>query len=111
MTLPTDSVTPAAGVAAEAHAPAFVRFRDRVRAAGGCVVVQDAATSIVYGMPQAARERAGADLEAPLGGIAAAIAEGLRRVGCDLGDAPVAGRGIRELSPEAPRLRSRPIPT
>jgi two-component system chemotaxis response regulator CheB len=46
-----------------------------IREAGGTGIVQDAATSIIYGMPQAALAHAGADRVAPLGGIAAAIAE------------------------------------
>jgi two-component system chemotaxis response regulator CheB len=46
-----------------------------VRAAGGLAVVQDRATSVVYGMPQAALAAAGADRVAPLSDIAAAIVD------------------------------------
>ncbi len=45
----------------------------RVRAGGGGAVVQDRATSTVYGMPAAALESAGADRVAPLGDVAGAI--------------------------------------
>jgi len=48
-----------------------------VRAAGGFAIVQDRESSIVYGMPQAALARAGADRVSPLGGVAAAILAGL----------------------------------
>ena len=44
-----------------------------VHAAGGLTIAQDAATSSVYGMPRAARER-GADLVLPLGEIGRALA-------------------------------------
>lgn len=47
----------------------------RVRAAGGRAVIQDRATSTIYGMPQAALGLAGADRVAPLPEIARAIAE------------------------------------
>ena len=46
-----------------------------MREAGGAGVVQDAATSIIYGMPQAALAAAGADRIAPLGDVAPVIAE------------------------------------
>lgn len=42
-----------------------------VRRAGGWGIVQDAATSAVHGMPQAARRVAGADAELPVAAIAA----------------------------------------
>jgi two-component system chemotaxis response regulator CheB len=45
----------------------------RMRERGGSGVVQDRATSTIYGMPQAALQRAGADRELPLGEIAPAI--------------------------------------
>jgi len=48
-----------------------------IRDAGGRAVVQDRATSTIYGMPQAALQQAGADRVAPLGGVAAAIVEQL----------------------------------
>jgi len=65
----------------------------RVREAGGFAIVQDAQTSIVYGMPQATRALAGADVVAPLGEIATAIADGLHRRGCDVGRAHPIGTG------------------
>ena len=43
-----------------------------IRAAGGGAVVQDRATSVIYGMPQVALAEAGADREAPLGEVARA---------------------------------------
>jgi two-component system chemotaxis response regulator CheB len=46
-----------------------------IRDAGGLAIVQDRATSIIYGMPQAALAAAGADRILPLTGIGAAIAE------------------------------------
>jgi two-component system chemotaxis response regulator CheB len=46
-----------------------------IRAAGGSAIVQDQATSVVYGMPHAAFALAGADRVAPLGEIAPAIAD------------------------------------
>ncbi len=46
-----------------------------IRAAGGRAVIQDRATSTIYGMPQAALHLAGADRVAPLPEIARAIAE------------------------------------
>jgi two-component system chemotaxis response regulator CheB len=45
----------------------------QMREAGGQGVVQDRATSTIYGMPQAALQRAGADRIVPLGEIAPAI--------------------------------------
>lgn len=61
------------------------RGAQHVREGGGFAIVQDERTSIVYGMPQAALALAGADIVAPLDGIAAAIAGGLQRRGCDVG--------------------------
>jgi two-component system chemotaxis response regulator CheB len=46
-----------------------------IRAAGGGAVVQDEATSTIYGMPAAALTHAGADRVVPLTGIAAAATE------------------------------------
>lgn len=46
-----------------------------IRAAGGKGVVQDRATSTIYGMPQAALQRAGAERVVPLAGVADAVAE------------------------------------
>jgi two-component system chemotaxis response regulator CheB len=51
-----------------------------VRAAGGRAVVQDRATSAIYGMPQAALNLAGADRVSPLPEIARAIAEMIEEV-------------------------------
>ena len=55
-----------------------------MREAGGGAVVQDRATSTIYGMPQVALQVAGADRVAPLAEVAPAIVEllGARR---DLG--------------------------
>lgn len=50
-----------------------------IREAGGLAIVQDRATSTIYGMPQAALAAAGADREAPLQMIGAAIADLLAR--------------------------------
>jgi two-component system chemotaxis response regulator CheB len=52
-----------------------------IRAAGGGSVVQDRATSTIYGMPQSALEHAGADVVAPLASVAASVLEliGARR--------------------------------
>ena len=44
-----------------------------VRAAGGGAVVQDRATATIYGMPHSALVHAGADVVAPLGGVAASV--------------------------------------
>ena len=55
-----------------------------VRAAGGYLVLQDEATCIVFGMPQAALAAAGADEVAPLARVSDAIARGLAARGCDL---------------------------
>ena len=46
-----------------------------IRAAGGGAVVQDQATSTIFGMPAAAIEHAGADRVVPLASIAAAATE------------------------------------
>ena len=46
-----------------------------IRAAGGRGIVQDRATSTIYGMPQAAMQIAGADRVAPLAGVAGAIVD------------------------------------
>jgi two-component system chemotaxis response regulator CheB len=46
-----------------------------IRAAGGRGIVQDRATSTIYGMPQAALQRAGAERVVPLGGVADAVVE------------------------------------
>jgi len=46
-----------------------------IRAAGGAGVVQDRATSTIYGMPQAALQRAGAERVVPLSGVAEALVE------------------------------------
>ena len=55
----------------------------QMREAGGQGVVQDRATSTIYGMPHAALQRAGADRVVPLGGVAPAIVAllGARRAG------------------------------
>lgn len=45
-----------------------------LREAGGAALVQDAASSVIPGMPQAALRQAGADAEVPLDELAAAIA-------------------------------------
>ena len=50
-----------------------------IREAGGAGIVQDAATSIIYGMPQAALAAAGADRVAALPDVAPAIAEYVTR--------------------------------
>jgi two-component system chemotaxis response regulator CheB len=53
-----------------------------IRSAGGMGIVQDQATSTIYGMPQAALQRAGAERVASLGEIAPAIVSllGTRKV-------------------------------
>jgi len=55
-----------------------------VREAGGLVVVQDEATSIVHGMPQAVLAAGGADEVAPLSRMAAVIIGALRSRGCEV---------------------------
>jgi two-component system, chemotaxis family, protein-glutamate methylesterase/glutaminase len=53
-----------------------------IRSAGGMGIVQDQATSTIYGMPQAALQRAGAERVASLGEMAPAIVSllGTRKV-------------------------------
>jgi two-component system chemotaxis response regulator CheB len=51
-----------------------------IRAGGGKGIVQDRATSTIYGMPQAALQRAGAERVVPLGGVAGAVVEMVRAV-------------------------------
>lgn len=51
----------------------------RLRAAGGRILVQDEATSVVYGMPRAVAEAGLADAQAPVDQLAAEIAASLRR--------------------------------
>jgi two-component system chemotaxis response regulator CheB len=46
-----------------------------IRAAGGAAVVQDRETSTIYGMPQAALQRAGADRISPLDDVAPAVVQ------------------------------------
>ncbi len=50
----------------------------RVEGAGGRIIVQDEATSVVYGMPRVAREKTRHALQLPIGSIAGAVAEGAR---------------------------------
>ncbi len=52
-----------------------------IRAAGGRAIVQDRESSIIYGMPQAALQLAGADRVTPLTAVAAAIVELLATAG------------------------------
>lgn len=51
----------------------------RIRDAGGVGIAQDRETSAIYGMPNAARQAGGATHIAPVGRIAALVAEGLAR--------------------------------
>jgi two-component system chemotaxis response regulator CheB len=51
-----------------------------IRAAGGKGVVQDRATSTIYGMPHAALQRAGAERVVPLSDVAGAIVEMMETV-------------------------------
>jgi two-component system chemotaxis response regulator CheB len=48
-----------------------------IREAGGAAIVQDRASSTIYGMPLAALQRAGADRIAPLSEVAASIVQSL----------------------------------
>lgn len=52
-----------------------------VEAAGGRVVVQDEATSVIYGMPRVAREQTRNPVVAPLEGVAEAIVKAVARGG------------------------------
>ena len=52
-----------------------------IRGSGGRGVLQDRETSVVYGMPQSALAIAGAECVVPLGGVAAAVQDQLRRRG------------------------------
>jgi two-component system chemotaxis response regulator CheB len=52
-----------------------------VRDAGGHALVQDRASSVVYGMPHAAMQLAGADRELALGDVAGAIVDALATLG------------------------------
>jgi two-component system chemotaxis response regulator CheB len=52
-----------------------------IRAKGGGAVVQDRATSVIYGMPREALAEAGADREAPLREVAGAVTALLARAG------------------------------
>jgi two-component system chemotaxis response regulator CheB len=57
-----------------------------IRDAGGQAVVQDKATSTIYGMPQAALQLAGADRVAPLAEVASTVSGMVARV--------AGGRGV-----------------
>jgi two-component system chemotaxis response regulator CheB len=59
-----------------------------IRDAGGLAIVQDRESSVIYGMPQAARALAGADRIEPLGRVAPAVVEMLGQLG-----APTARQG------------------
>ena len=61
-----------------------------IRAAGGLGIVQDRESSVIYGMPQAALQHAGADVVAPLGDVARAIVAAVASIG-----APAVGAGGR----------------
>ncbi|MCK6563975.1 MAG: chemotaxis response regulator protein-glutamate methylesterase [Dehalococcoidia bacterium] len=50
----------------------------RIEEAGGKVIVQDEATSVVYGMPRVAREKTRRATQLPIDRIAEAVAEGTR---------------------------------
>jgi len=52
-----------------------------IRGVGGKGVVQDRATSTIYGMPQAALQRAGAERVVPLTGVAGAVVEMMTELG------------------------------
>jgi chemotaxis response regulator CheB len=51
-----------------------------IREHGGAALVQDQATSTIYGMPQAALRLAGADAEVPLPELAIALAAAVARL-------------------------------
>jgi two-component system chemotaxis response regulator CheB len=51
-----------------------------IRQAGGLGIVQDEETSVIYGMPQAALARAGADKVSALSAVADSIEEMLRQL-------------------------------
>lgn len=56
-----------------------------IRRVGGASLVQDRATSAVYGMPAHALGTAGADAEVPLSGVAAAVVAAVARIGTRVG--------------------------